>query len=187
MEEFLDAIFAIRWWQWLAGTVAAAGLYYVVAALTLPFFKRVQVEHEEEEERKRQEEEEERKRQERQAREAERREYLKRIPSGPVEPLDLAKATVRVRHRSLRLPTDAEVTFGTQRGVTVAVMARGVSRQHAKIRPEPRGYVLYDLLSQTGTFVAGSRVESKVLADGDVIRIGPVEILFQLGEAPKDE
>ena len=118
---------------------------------------------------------------------AERREYLKKIPSGPVEPVDLPKAALHVRKRIVAVPSDAETTFGTRRGVGVQLMVRGVSREHAKIRPEPAGYVLYDLMSPSGTFVGEERVERKVLADGEVFRVGPVEILFRLGDAPREE
>lgn len=187
MEEFFDFVFAVRWWHWLAGMAALAGLYYLVAGVVLPHFKRLEAERLAEGERKKEEAEEEDKRQERQQREAVRRKYLKQIPSGPVEPVDLPRALVRARNRSYQLPTDAETVFGTQRGVAVPIMSRGVSRQHAKIRPEARGYVLYDLRSEAGTLVGGERVEAKVLADGDVIRIGPAEVLFKLGKAPPSD
>jgi pSer/pThr/pTyr-binding forkhead associated (FHA) protein len=186
VDRFLDFLFGIRWWQWLLGMGSLAGLYYVLAAFVLPFFKGVQEEHVEETERKKQEEEERRREAARQEREAQRREYLKAIPSGPVEAPGLPAATLRVRGRVVRVPQDAELTFGTQRGVGVQIMSRGISRRHAKIRPEPRGYVLYDLMSETGTQVNGQRVRSHTLLDGDRVQIGPVEVRFQLGPPPKD-
>jgi len=187
MEQFLNFIFSIRWWQWLLGMSCVAAIYYFVAGILVPFLKGVQEEHTEELERQREEEEEREKLEARRQREAERREHLKKIPSGPVEPVKLPRAVVRARNRTYPVPQDAELSFGTKRGVSVPIMSRGVSRQHAKIRPEPRGYVLYDLMSDTGTFVGDQRIESKVLADGDRVRIGPVEILFKLGRAPRDE
>ena len=186
-EPFFDFVFGIRWWHWLVGTAGVAGLYYLVAGVILPYLKGVQLGIEEEHERKHQEEEEQEKREARAEREDERRAYLKTIPSGPVGPVDLPRATLRIRNKSWRLPQDAEVTFGTRRGATVPVMQRGVSREHAKIRPEPRGYVLYDLMSEAGTFVGSQRIASKVLADGDRIRIGGVEVIFHRGQAPRDD
>ena len=186
-EPFFDFVFGIRWWHWLVGTAGVAGLYYLVAGVILPYLKGVQQGIGEEHERKHQEEEEQEKRKVRAEREDERRTYLKTIPSGPVGPVDLPRATLRIRNKSWRLPQDAEVTFGTRRGVTVPVMQRGVSREHAKIRPEPRGYVLYDLMSEAGTFVGSQRIASKVLADGDRIRIGGVEVIFHRGQAPRDD
>jgi len=58
----------------------------------------------------------------------------------------------------------------------------GVSRRHASIRiakgPEPA--VLIDLESTNGTFVKGTRVEMPTpLADGDVIKVGSVNVKFR--------
>jgi len=184
MEQFLDFIFGIQWWQWLLAMSCLAGLYYVLAAYALPFLKGVQDEHAEQTERQRQEKEEQEKAEDRRKREADRKKHLKTIPSGPLEPANLPKAVVTVRNRNLAVSPDQETVFGTQRGVAVPIMARGVSRHHAKVRPEPRGYVLYDLVSETGTFVAGQRIDSKVLADGDHIRIGPVELVFRVIQKP---
>lgn len=184
MEQVLDLIFGIRWWQWLLGMGGLAGLYYLVAACALPFLKGVKDVHAEDIEQQRREEEERKKLEARREHQAKRQEYVKAIPSGPLQPADLPKAVVKVRNRNLPVSSTEETVFGTQRGVAVPLMARGVSREHAKIRPEPRGYVLYDLVSDAGTFVGGQRIQSKVLADGDRIRIGPVELVFRVAHAP---
>jgi hypothetical protein len=186
MEHVLDFFLGIRWWQWLGGTASVAGLYYLVAGVVLPQLKRLRAKRSEE--TALQEQERARKEQEKtqEEREAARRECLKSLPSGPVEPVSLPQAFLRIKNRIVPLPRNAEVTFGTKRGVSIQIMARGVSREHAKIRPEPRGYVLYDLMSNTGTFVGGKQIESKVLEDGDAIRVGTVEISFTLGEAPQE-
>jgi len=179
MERFLDFIFAISWWQWLLGMSAIAGVYYLVAAHVLPFLKGVQDEREEEAERQREEEAKEERQQTAQSLEQERRKYLKSLPSGPVEPVDLPSSRVRVRNRLHPLATDAETVFGTGKDATVKVMVRGVSRRHAKIRPEPRGYVLYDLMSGAGPLVDGTPVRNKLLSHGDRFRLGPVDVLFE--------
>ena len=49
----------------------------------------------------------------------------------------------------------------------------GISRKHARIVPQGRGYVLEDTESANGTFVAGKRVGQHPLADGDLIQFGP--------------
>jgi hypothetical protein len=187
MDQVLDFVFGIRWWQWMLGMGCIAGLYYFVAGILFPYAKGAQAELVQETEKEKQADEERGKLDARQQREAARRDYLRKIPSGPVGQLSLPEAMVRARNRYYPLPRDAELTFGTQRGVSVPIMSRSVSRTHAKIRPEARGYVLYDLMSEAGTFVGTERIESKVLADGDRIRIGPVEILFKLGAVPKDD
>jgi pSer/pThr/pTyr-binding forkhead associated (FHA) protein len=181
MEQFLDLLFAVRWWQWLLGTGCVAGLYYLVATFFVPHLRHMHELAIEELETQRQEEEDQEREKQRQERMTARREYLKAIPSGPVEPVALPEAVIRVRNRYVPVPRDAELTFGAKRGVSVQLVKRGVSGEHAKIRPEPEGYVLYDLMSTTGTRVAGEKVERKSLRDGDRIQIGPVEILFKLG------
>jgi len=187
MEQFFDLIFGILWWQWLLGMAGLAGLYYVLAAYVLPYFRGMQDVRAEASVKEKQQEAEREKQATREEREAVRREYLRKIPSGPVQPVNLPEAMVRLRGRYYALPRNTEFSFGTRRGVSVAIMSRGVSRDHAKIRPEPRGYVLYDLLSEAGTFVGGQRIESHVLADGDRIRLGPVDLLFKLGTAPQED
>jgi diguanylate cyclase (GGDEF)-like protein len=52
----------------------------------------------------------------------------------------------------------------------------GISRKHARIVPQGRGYLLEDTESANGTFVAGKRVERHVLADGDLIQFGPAAV-----------
>ena len=57
-----------------------------------------------------------------------------------------------------------------------------VSRVHAVIRHEAKGYVLYDEDSRNGTRVRGQRVADRhLMEDGDEIQIGSVNILFQKG------
>ena len=59
-----------------------------------------------------------------------------------------------------------------------------VSRRHARIRIDSaqRSAVLDDLDSTNGTLLGRSRVKSETsLTDGDVIRVGPVELKFRDG------
>jgi hypothetical protein len=179
MERFLDFIFAIAWWHWLLGTSVVAGVYYLAASHMLPFLKGVQDEREEEVERQREEEAEEERQRAAKTRLRERRKHLNTIPSGPVEAVELPPARVRVRNRYHPVPLNAETIFGIAQDATVRIMVRGISRHHAKIRPEPSGYVLYDLKSGAGTLVDGEAVPSKRLAHGDRFCLGPVDVLFE--------
>lgn len=64
--------------------------------------------------------------------------------------------------------------------------ASGVSRRHACLRIAGQGdeVFLEDLGSKNGTFLEGSRLTThKRLADGDVIRIGSVELKFRTWSA----
>ena len=54
-----------------------------------------------------------------------------------------------------------------------------VSRRHAEIRREDNRYRIVDLNSLNGVYVNNLRVSNEVLAPGDVISIGGVQLLFE--------
>ena len=56
-----------------------------------------------------------------------------------------------------------------------------VSRHHAQITYRHNHYLLRDLRSTNGTFVRNQPVEAVVLASGDIISLGGLEILFTEG------
>ena len=58
-----------------------------------------------------------------------------------------------------------------------------LSRQHMAIRPENGQFVLHDMGSTNGTFVNDERITRKVLAPGDLIRIGDATMQFVDDEA----
>jgi diguanylate cyclase (GGDEF)-like protein len=62
----------------------------------------------------------------------------------------------------------------------------GVSRQHARIIWEANQYVIEDLESANGTFVQGSRVNRRILQDGDVIQLGPSAV-FRYSVTDKEQ
>jgi hypothetical protein len=107
---------------------------------------------------------------------------LKEIPDGPIEDNDLPSATVRIRNRVEKISSGAEFAIGKAPDNDLVVAELGISRRHAKIRPEKGGYVVYDLVSTRGTYVNGQKVTKRVLRDGDEIRIGPDPIIFNLGK-----
>lgn len=55
------------------------------------------------------------------------------------------------------------------------------SRHHATLVPTPAGTEIRDNRSINGTFVNGSRVDSAILADGDTVTIGNVDLSFRDG------
>jgi FHA domain-containing protein/von Willebrand factor type A domain-containing protein len=55
-----------------------------------------------------------------------------------------------------------------------------VSSQHCRIRPEGDGFTLLDLKSTNGTFVNERRVTAQRLAEGDVIRLGEMQLQFRM-------
>jgi ABC transport system ATP-binding/permease protein len=62
------------------------------------------------------------------------------------------------------------------------------SRHHATLTPTPQGTEIHDNRSINGTFVNGTRVDSAVLHDGDVVTIGNIDLVFAGGTlARRDE
>jgi pSer/pThr/pTyr-binding forkhead associated (FHA) protein len=59
-----------------------------------------------------------------------------------------------------------------------------VSRRHALLTAVDSQVVLTDQASLNGTYVAGERVDSHVLSDGDEVQIGRFHLVFQ--EGPED-
>ncbi|BBZ35002.1 ATP-binding cassette domain-containing protein [Mycolicibacterium confluentis] len=55
------------------------------------------------------------------------------------------------------------------------------SRHHATLVPGPGGTQIVDNRSINGTFVNGQRVEEALLAEGDVVTIGNVDLVFARG------
>lgn len=95
-----------------------------------------------------------------------------------------------IQMRTCRLVTSAsgvrrEFTFdkgmvriGAMDDNDVVVADETVSRYHCRIVQEEGGYLLVDLNSTNGTFVAGVRVREAFLHSGCVIRLGQSEVQF---------
>jgi len=71
--------------------------------------------------------------------------------------------------------------IGRDESCAVFIDSVKVSRRHAEIQQRGEAFVLVDLDSTNGTWVGGQRVEQRLLQDGDVIRIGPAQIVFKRG------
>lgn len=69
--------------------------------------------------------------------------------------------------------------IGREPGCEVALTEPAVSRQHAEIEWTYRGYVLRDLGSRNGTFVNSAEIDEVLLADGDMIEVGLVQMRFR--------
>jgi hypothetical protein len=71
------------------------------------------------------------------------------------------------------------ITLGRESTNDLVLLDDLASRQHAQIRRQPEGLVIYDMNSTNGTFVNGERVAQHLLRPGDVIAVGDTELLFQ--------
>ena len=72
-----------------------------------------------------------------------------------------------------------ETVIGRSVKADIRVVEATVSRRHARLTHGTEGFVIADLGSENGTLVNGERIEERVLADGDLIRIGPAEFEFR--------
>ena len=90
---------------------------------------------------------------------------------------------VRGRRR-YALPT-GESIVGRDPGAAVFLDDQSVSRRHARIEVTEEGATLEDLGSKNGTFLGGRKVTSPTpLSDGDMVRIGSVELTLRIFPFP---
>jgi len=81
---------------------------------------------------------------------------------------------------------DAEYTIGRTPDNGIVVPDGSVSSKHARIERTPEGFAVEDLQSRNGTFVNGEKLEGKrLLADGDLIRLGKVMMTFNVARESK--
>ncbi len=83
--------------------------------------------------------------------------------------------------RQIELQPDAS-TIGRGAQNDIVIDSMQASRVHAVIDVERAFVTLRDLESRNGTFVNDIRIESQVLAEGDVIRLGTYEMRFVSGD-----
>ncbi|MBM4038573.1 MAG: FHA domain-containing protein [Planctomycetes bacterium] len=80
--------------------------------------------------------------------------------------------------------TRPSFTIGKSPASDLALDKLAISRQHCEITNANGVYVIRDLGSRNGTYVEGRRINAATpLAEGTRIDLGPVQIIFSLGEA----
>ncbi len=80
--------------------------------------------------------------------------------------------------KTVPLGEDA-VTIGRTPENSLHLDNEGVSRKHAQILFVGRGWEVVDLGSRNGTKVNGKKVPRAMLKPGDVIGVGPAEVVFE--------
>ncbi len=80
---------------------------------------------------------------------------------------------------SQTLPLDHPIQIGRSPSNDVVLKEPKVSRHHAEIQNVSGKYILLDLESSNGTFVAGKRITERVLQEGDEILIGNTKMVFK--------
>ena len=78
---------------------------------------------------------------------------------------------------------DAECIIGRGPENPIAIPDGSISSQHARIVRTSEGFMIEDLQSRNGTFVNGEKVDKpRLLADGDVVRLGKVIMSFNIAQ-----
>jgi pSer/pThr/pTyr-binding forkhead associated (FHA) protein len=81
----------------------------------------------------------------------------------------------------LQGPTAGTAWIGRELDNDIVIHDVLASRHHAVLEPTPAGIEIRDANSINGTFVNGVRVGSALLAEGDVVTIGNVDLVFTAG------
>jgi hypothetical protein len=80
------------------------------------------------------------------------------------------------------LSNTSGTSLGRAKANDVVLDDPSVSSQHCRIRPEEDGFTLLDLKSTNGTFVNERRVTAHRLAEGDVIKLGEMQLQFRMDQ-----
>lgn len=68
--------------------------------------------------------------------------------------------------------------YGRAGGNLVQIEDSEVSRRHFRVFQRQEAWHIQDLGSRNGTFVNGERVQSRLLQNGDCVRVGGTELVF---------
>jgi FHA domain/GAF domain len=91
----------------------------------------------------------------------------------------------RGREKSLG---EKSLTIGRDAEAGIQILDRSASRFHAEIFPVGGMYFVRDLDSKNGTYVNDERLgDEELLREGDVIKIGTTELIFESGAALADD
>jgi pSer/pThr/pTyr-binding forkhead associated (FHA) protein len=71
------------------------------------------------------------------------------------------------------------ISIGRTPVCTIVLADPNVSRNHAEIRPQGRGFIVVDLGSTNGSRVNGVRVREQMLVDGDELAFGNTRMRFE--------
>lgn len=67
----------------------------------------------------------------------------------------------------------------------IAIPDASISGRHGRLRRTPSGYEIEDTGSRNGTFVNGEKIEKATLVDGDMLRLGKVQMVYSVASATR--
>jgi predicted component of type VI protein secretion system len=77
--------------------------------------------------------------------------------------------------------TEPIITIGRVANNVVCIEDPNISKHHTLLVSEDDTYKIYDLHSVNGTWVNGERITAAKLKDGDAVRIGYLELKYEIG------
>lgn len=78
-----------------------------------------------------------------------------------------------------------EYKIGREAPNPIRLQDASVSANHARVFRSPEGFVVEDLGSRNGTYVNGERVQKRVLRENDRVRLGKVQLIYNIaGDKP---
>jgi DNA-binding SARP family transcriptional activator len=95
-----------------------------------------------------------------------------------VHPSEASTRAATLTWPSGRIVLSDICSLGREGDNSISLEDPEASRHHASIRRTSDGFLFVDQRSTNGSFVNGERVSDRMLADGDVIRVGQVELMF---------
>lgn len=95
---------------------------------------------------------------------------------------NLATSMMRIlRPRESTAPPPGSTRIGRATDNDIVIPDVLASRHHATLVPTPAGTEIRDNRSINGTFLNGSRIETALLSDGNVVTIGNIDLVFTGG------
>jgi hypothetical protein len=110
------------------------------------------------------------------------------VPEPP--PAPVTKKTSEAPHMVATLTADDgtmhplledEATIGRTPANSIALRDGSVSAHHARVVRTPEGFLIEDVGSRNGTYINSEKLtEKRLLADGDLVRLGKIILTFNL-------
>lgn len=76
--------------------------------------------------------------------------------------------------------THWETSIGRSNSCDISLMFSSVSRFHAVLTKQKKGWIITDTLSRSGTYVNGKKIKRPVvIKNGDILTFGGVSLLFK--------
>ena len=89
------------------------------------------------------------------------------------------QAYLKIWSENMRIVSLEEImTIGKDDSCQVRLHGADISDRHARLERKDSGYLVRDLRSQEGTYLNEARVMEAFLQEGDILRIGDVEMTF---------